>query len=111
MTLEKLTEIFGMSGEQLNSVIEEKDMIILAGYFDDVEYYLDILGLTSGEKKDVRKTDKNQIAINDCLLLWKQHNPSTATLKTLLEILLSLRKEEIVLKVCNFYSPKPKSSC
>ena len=114
MTLEKLIEKCGISSDQLNSEIEGSDMIILASYFDNVEYYLDILGLTPAEQSDVRRNNYihgTQVAIKDCLLLWKQHYPFTATLRALLEILLRLRKEEIALKVCNFYCPKPKSSC
>ena len=102
--------IYNISSEHLDCEIEEGDMIILAGYFDNVEYYLDILGLAPHEQTDVRKkvTEGTQIAIKYCLSLWRRHNPSTATLRTLLEILLSLRKEEIASKVCNYYYPKHK---
>ena len=99
-----------MSSDQLGCEIEERDMIILAGYFDNVEFYLNILGLSPAEQTDVRKkvSEGTQIAMNYCLLLWRQHNPSTATLGTLLEILLSLRKEYIASKVCDYYYPKQK---
>ena len=100
-----------MTSDQLDCEIEERDMTILAGYFDNVEFYLNILGLTSAEQTDARSRVSmhgTQIAMNYCLLLWKQHNPSTATLGTLLYILLSLRKEDIASKVCNYYYPKHK---
>ena len=103
-----------MSDDQLDCEIEDDDIIILADYFDDVEYYLSVLGLSPAEQIDVRsKTAKgNRIAMNHCLLLWKQHNPSTATLRALLEILLKLKKEEIASKVCKCYCPTHKySSC
>ena len=105
MTLEKLVEMCGKSSDKLNSEILEKDMIVIAGYFDDVKYYLSALGLTPTEQTDVTKEsymDGTQIAMNHCLLLWRKHNPSSATLKTLLEILLSLKKEEIALQVCSY---------
>ena len=95
-----------MSSDQLDCEIEDKDVIFLSEYFDDVEYYLDILGLTPAEQSDVRRkvpVGGTQIAMKDCLLLWKRHNPSTATLGTLLETLLSLRKEDIASKVCMYY--------
>ena len=71
-----------MSRDQLGCEIEERDIIILAGYFDNVEFYLNILGLSPAEQTDVRKkvSEGTQIAMNYCLLLWRQHNPSTATL-------------------------------
>ena len=103
--------MYGMTSDQLDCEIEEEDMIILASYFDNVEFYLNVLGLTSAEQTDTRsKASSNgtQIAMNYCLLLWRRHNPSTATLRTLLYILLSLRKEEIASKVCNYYYPKHK---
>ena len=108
VTLERLIEGYSMSSDQLNTEIEERDMIILACYFDNVDFYLSVFGLSNSEKVDVRKLSSNQLAIARCLSLWRQHNPSTATLKTLLEILLSLRKEEVASKVCNYYHPKHK---
>ena len=39
-TLEKLVEMYGISSDELHCEIPEKDMIILAGYFDNVEYYV-----------------------------------------------------------------------
>ena len=110
MTLEKLTAIHDISSDQLDCEIKSSDMIFLAQCFDNVEYYLNVLGLTDPEQTDVRKkvSEGTQIAMNHCLLLWKQHNPSTSTLKTLLQILLSLKKEEIASKVCMYYCHKHK---
>ena len=106
MNLKNLTDKYNMNSDQLDCEIEGRDIIILAGYFDEVEYYLDILGLTPAEQSDVRRkvsVGGTQIAMKDCLSLWRRHNPSTATLRTLLEILLSLRKEDIASKVCMYY--------
>ena len=106
-----LEERYSVNSDQLDCEIEERDMIILAGYFDNVEHYLDIMGLMPSDQNDVRRkalTNGAQVAIMNCLLKWKQHNPSKATLRTLLEILLKLKKEEIASKVCSFYCPKPK---
>ena len=97
--------MYNVSNDRLNCEIQEKDIIYLAGYFDNVEYYVSALDLSPAERTDVRKksyTDGTQIAMSHCLSLWRQHNPSTATLRTLLDILLSLKKDEIALKVCNY---------
>ena len=110
-SLEKLTEIYSISSDQLKIEIENSDMILLAAYFDDVEYYLDILGLTPAEQKDIKLkkvSEGTQIAMYHCLLVWKRHNPSRATLRTLLEILLSLKKEETASYVCKYFCPKHK---
>ena len=110
MTLETLTKVYAISSDQLDLVIDDSDMILLAAYFDDVEYYVNVLGLSPAEQTDVKKKASagTQIAMNHCLLLWKQHNPSTATLRILLNTLLSLKKEEIASNVCRFFCPKHK---
>ena len=100
-----------MRSEQLDCEVEETDTIYLAKYFDGVEYYLSSFGLTSAEQTDVRNLDfrkGTQVAINSCLCLWRRHDPSTATVRTLLEILLRLGKEEIASKVCNHYYTQSK---
>ena len=106
MTLERLINDNNMSSDQLEPEIEQRETIILAGFFDNVEYYLDILELTPTEKTDVRESKHlhgTQIAMNKCLLLWREHNPSKATRKALLEILLILGKEELASKVCRYF--------
>ena len=111
MTLRELSEKYVISNEQLDSEIEDRDMIMLARYFDNVEYYLSVLELTPAEQTDVRMktvSEGTQIAMYHCLSVWKQHNPSTATLRTLLEILLSLKKEETASNVCKYFCPKHK---
>ena len=111
MILERIIKNYIVSSDQLDLKIEERDIIVLAGYFDAVEYYLDILELTPPEKNDVRDYKHRhgtQIAMKECLLFWRNHNPSRATLKTLLEILLKLGKEKLASDVCGYYFPKSK---
>ena len=91
--------------------IEEKDITYLSQHFDNVELYLRVFELTNAEQANVRRMvheHGNQIAMAECLSLWRRHNPSTATLRALLDILLRLRKEEIASKVCDYYHPKHK---
>ena len=102
-------EDYSISREQMDCKIEERDIMILAGYFDDVNFYLSVMGLSTSEQVDVRKISSNQIAMAECLSLWRRHNSSTATLRALLDILLRLGKEEIATKVCDYYHPKQKT--
>ena len=111
MTLDSLRRDYNISSDQLDLEIEENDVTYLAAHFDDVELYLNILGLTTSEQVDVRKMANlsgNQVAMAKCLLLWRRHNPSVATLRTLLDILLKLKKEDIAGKICGYFHPKPK---
>ena len=100
-----------MTSDQLDCEIEDADVTCLAQHFDNVELYPSVFGLTTAEQADVRRmvhVNGNQIAMAKCLSLWRGHNPSTATLRALLDILLRLRKEEIASKVCDYYHPKHK---
>ena len=108
MTLGRLMEMCGANSDQLNCEIEEKDITYLAEYFDNVELYVRVFGLTPAEQVDVGRIRDNQVAMTECLSLWRKHNPSTATLRTLLEILLKLKKEEIASKVCKYFCPVHK---
>ena len=102
-----------MSSDQLDCEIEDEDVTYLAGHFGNVELYPRVLKLTDAEQADVKKMvheHGNQIAMAECLSLWRRHNPSTATLRALLDILLRLRKEEVATKVHNYYHPKHKPS-
>ena len=105
-SLEGLIDYYDIDSDQLDIELEEKDLMILAGYFDNVEFYLNNLGLSKSEQVDVRNAENNQLAVNKSLLLWREHNPSTATLRELVKILLNLRKEEVASSVCNFYYPR-----
>ena len=107
-TLLKFMKHHNMSSDQLDCEIEEGDITYLAQHFDNVELYLRVFGLTAAEQVNVRRIQDNHIAMTECLSLWRRHNPSTATLRTLLNILLSLRKEEIASNVCSYYHPKHK---
>ena len=111
VTLDTLINEYNISSDQLNSEVEESDVTFLAAYFDNVELYVKVLGLTKGEQVDVKRmahSQGNQVAMTECLSLWRQHNPSTAILRTLLDILLKLRKEEVASNISGYYYPKPK---
>ena len=87
---------------QLSREIQQADIPYLAGCFDSVDPYPDLLKLTGGEKTDVMKTESvsgTQVAMIKCLSLWKSHNPWSATYKALLGIMLRLGKIEEASKV------------
>ena len=112
LPLERLIKDHSMSSDQLECEIEEVDIAYLAQHFDDVKLYVKVFGLTPAEQVDVKTTkcsSGNEVAMAECLSLWRKHNPSIATLRSLLEVLLRLRKEEIASKVCGHYHPKHKT--
>ena len=109
ITLEKLVETYSMSSKQLNCNLKERDITHLAYHFDSVELYLGVFELTAAEKADLKATaylHGTQTAMSKCLSFWRSHNPSAATLRALLEILLSIGKEHIASKICNYYFQK-----
>ncbi len=81
----------------------ESDIPYVAKYFDGVIIYSSAMGLTPAELADVKDLSYRkgiQVAMTECLILWKRHDPVTATHKALLELLLKLRKEEIADQIC-----------
>ena len=106
MTLNSLIRDYNISSNQLNLEIEEQHVVYLAAQFDNMNLYPRVLGLTISEQVDVEAKahrDGNQIAMAECLSLWRRHNPAGATLRTLLNTLLELRKEEVAVRICGFY--------
>ena len=108
IALKNLTDKNRMNSDQLDCEIKDKDLTYLAKHFDNIEHYLRVFELTPAQKANVRRmvnVHDDQIAMAECLSLWRQRDPSTATLRTLLEILLSLGKGEIASNVCKYFSP------
>ncbi len=61
------------------------------------------MGLSPAEQADVYRlywSEGTQEAMTECLILWKRHDPFAATYKTLLELLLRLRKETVADDIC-----------
>ncbi len=86
----------------LNNEIETKEFVILATYFDNVRMYSVALGLTAAQQADVRLllvSDDTQVAMMECLSLWQRSNPSAATYRALVKLLLRMRKYDIANKV------------
>ncbi|XP_064388594.1 death-associated protein kinase 1-like isoform X4 [Halichondria panicea] len=100
----------GVTDEQLDREIEQDDLAPVAMHFDDVELYLNPLKLTDNEQSDVRRetylSRSNQVAVINCLLIWRGHEPSEATFGALIRILLDLGKEEMATKICQYLKQK-----
>ena len=104
VTLQELIKRYSLTDEQLNSEIEE--LTFLAEYFDGVKIYSNAMGLTRAEQADVNELFHKrgtQVAMTECLTIWKQHNPYAATYRALLELLLRLRKEKIADEICQHH--------
>ena len=90
---------------RIDDVIEQHDLPILAGYFDDVEYYLDAFELSPHEKTDVRRgvfTHGTPVGMNELLSFWRMHNPYSATFRALLDILRKLKKKQIADRILSY---------
>ncbi len=99
----------GVTDEQLDREIEQDDLAPVAMHFDNVELYLNPLKLTGNEKADVKRdafVKGNLVAVINCLSIWRGHEPSKATFRALIRILLDLRKEEIATKICQYLKDK-----
>ena len=102
----------GVTDSYLNMEIEEADLLELAAYFDNIEYYLEMLGLTPGEQTDVRSCTNSsgtRFGMMLALKYWSNRDPFEATYRTLLLILLSLQKRDIAIRVFKYLSHKRKS--
>ncbi|XP_064387531.1 uncharacterized protein LOC135335855 isoform X9 [Halichondria panicea] len=95
-----------VTDEQLDREIKQDDFAPVAMHFDDVELYLNPLKLTDNEQADVRRetylSRSNQVAVINCLSIWRGHEPSEATFRALIRILLDLRKAEIATKIVQY---------
>ena len=94
---------YHLTDEQLNSEIEDSDTPKLALHFDDVIIYLDAMQLVPTEQADVnrlRYSEGTQTAMIKCLQFWKDRDPSRATYRALLDIVLILEKEDTADKIC-----------
>ncbi len=103
----------GVTDEQLDREIEQDDFAPVAMHFDDVELYLNPLKLTDNEQADVRRetfVNGNQVAMITCLSIWRGHEPSEATFRALIRMLLDLRKQKIATNICQYLKEKVPGS-
>ena len=114
LTVEKLKRETGIDESQLVTMIRQEDINKIAGLFDEVETYLDKLGLLPAQQTDVKDTAYRHgtaLAMTKALKLWCQPDPYAATFQALLEILLDLRRGDVAVRVCQYITeevPKHK---
>ena len=109
MTIEELKDYtkFNVTDSQLDTEIEERDMILLAPYFKVKLETLSVqLGLSPAAQQDVKDTKlqyDNQTAVDEALRLWRKANPGAATYRALVEIVLRMgvNGTAIAEEVCN----------
>ncbi len=91
-----------LTTSQINREIQQKDIPLLAAYFNFVELYVDIMELTPSEQRDVINKPNSHVAMIECLKFWKTKKYSQATFRALLEMLVKLKKDKISAQVCQY---------
>ncbi len=108
VTVEELKERTKVTNSQLDTEIEETDMIILADHFDHIGTST-LFGLNPSQQHDVIRENfqyDTQAAMFLAMKLWRRRNPAAATYRALVEIVLSLRKVDVATEVCEFLAHK-----
>ncbi len=104
--LQQLMDKCQLTTLQINREIQREDIPYLAVHFDNVDFYIYVMGLSPGEQSDVRLKEmrSNHLAMIECLIIWKRRELSQATFRALLEMLVKLGKEEIAEQICHYLS-------
>ena len=90
----------------MEAEIAESDLPLLAEYFDVVRPCADVMKLSRAEICDIlREMSANgtQDAMRLCLQLWRRRNPSIATFKALLEIVMTLKRRDIADDIVKYF--------
>ena len=101
----------GISDQQLDTEIEDKDTFKLAANFDDLLPLLDELDLSVAKRSDlirIAQTD-TQKATSSALKEWRKVNPLKTTIRELVIILITkLRRGDIALEICKYATEKAR---
>ena len=111
VTIEELKDRTKVTDSQLDSEIEEADLLSLAVYFNNIETVPILLGLNPAEQQDVKYAfflHDMQTAMFLALRLWRKPNPGDATYRALVEIVLRLGVNGTAIseEVCKFSALK-----
>ena len=112
MTIDELKDRTNVTNSQLDTEIEERDMILLAAHFKVNTETLSVqLELTPADQQDVEDGAfrfKTQTAVDKALRLWRKANPGAATYRALVEIVLRMgvNGTAIAEEVCKFSALK-----
>ena len=102
----------GITG--LETEIAESDLPLLAEYFDNVRSCADVMKLNRAEICDVIREMSSKgthDAMRLCLQLWRRRNPSTATFKALLQIVMTLKRRDIADDIVDYFLSKHRYTC
>ncbi len=100
--LQRLMDKYQLCNTQINRKIRQKDIPILAAYFDVIDLYVDAMELSLDEQNYVSKKANTRVAMIECLKIWKRKKPSQATFRALLKMLIKLKKGAIADQVCQY---------
>ena len=111
MTIEELKDRTNVTDSQLDTEVEEADMILLAVHFDNVETLSVQLRLTPADRQNVKEAKlqyDTQVAVDKALRLWRRANPGAATYRAMVEIVLRMgvNGTAIAEEVCKFSALK-----
>ena len=84
LTVSDLVRRTGVSESKLDTEIIERDLYNLAGCFDNVDTYLDKLGLLPPQHSDIKDLAirrGTQAGMCEALRLWRRPNPYQATFR------------------------------
>ena len=87
-----------MSDQLLDREIKDEEFHIIGRYFDMLSGLPERLHLTRAEYADVKDTvhrEGTQSGVAHALKLWRRVDPSKATFRALLDIVISLRRGDI----------------
>lgn len=109
LSLNTLKKKYDLTDEQLKKKLADEYFPELADCFDNVPDYLEKLRLKEGQKTDVRREvnqNGTQAGLKMALKMWKNVDPFTATYESLLEIVLSLQKGDVAIRICELIHGK-----
>ncbi len=99
-----------ISDEDLDLEIQESDLFEIAGYFDNTEDYLEMLGLSSSQQSDVKnekcKTKSTQAGMKLALKIWLKRNPFGESFRSLFSLILPLKKVIVAVDICQWLNGK-----
>lgn len=111
MTIDHLKECTKVTDIQLDTEIEEADMQIVACEFNNPEVYSRLFELPSSEQQDVKEKkffQNNQSAMALAMRLWKYHDPSVATYRSLVMFVLSMGEYNVAIRICTLLAKNCK---
>jgi len=106
--MEELKTNIGISDDDLDTRVLDSNIPVLSMYFDNTDHYIELFGLSPGQHTDVNEEkskatlDRTEAGMKLVLKYWIKKDPANATYRSLLKHLISIRKGDIAIKVCEF---------